>query len=132
MKKTKKKNFTPQNKNEGEIEEVLVPWIRVQVDDSCVLIGRLYRSSEKIDKDKPFEVFLTPVFQQDRQTGQVKELGKLADAEFLGIYLRIHEEAVAEIFSAVESWRPKQPQAHSGSTEDLGAGSKLRNQQSAQ
>ena len=77
-------------------------WITVIVGDGRTLFGHLRHSSEHIDKDEPFELFMVEVF--------AKEEGKrweLLAAD--GVYVRLNPEQAAELHFKPAGWSPNNP-----------------------
>jgi hypothetical protein len=82
-----------------------ITWLCLRLGDGHVLLGHLRHSSEYIDMDKPFEVYLEDPYEwKDKHWIRLEthSLGARAD----GIYTRILPEQVVEFYFAKKDWKP--------------------------
>jgi len=82
-----------------------ITWLRLHLDDGRVILGHLRHSSEYIDKDKPFELYLESPHEWinghwSPMSGS--DLGVRAD----GLYVRLLPAQVAEFFFVEKEWGP--------------------------
>ena len=83
-----------------------ITWLCLRLGDGHALLGHLRHSSEYIDMDKPFEVYLEHPYEwKDKHWVRLEShsIGAKAD----GIYTRVLPEQVVEFYFAKEGWKPK-------------------------
>ncbi|MEK0082469.1 DUF6338 family protein [Benzoatithermus flavus] len=86
---------------------LLCPWLRLTLPDGRVILGRMQRSSVRIEQDKPIEVYLEPVYRLDAGSRTIRSLAHdLVGATDEALYLRLEPGTAVEIIPAVAGWRP--------------------------
>ncbi len=93
-----KKNLAKRGQNDQQ-----VPWLKLH-SDTGVILGRLRSSSVKIERDKPFEVYLEPAYTVEN--GVLTPIDREDGAEFVGLYVRLKPENTLKVFTARADWVP--------------------------
>jgi len=74
-------------------------WLKIAVTDSRTIFARLKHSSQYVDFDSPFEVYVKHIH-------NVLPDGSMEAVEADGMYLRLNPEQVAEVFYKPKQWMP--------------------------
>jgi len=83
-----------------------ISWVRINVDEGRTIVGHLRHSSEHIDKDAAFEIYLDEPYEWC--DGRWKPVGSdLVEEGGDGIYLRLQVSQPAVLFFRDSVWRPK-------------------------
>lgn len=105
------------NRRRRNTDDYRRPWIRIALDDQTEVMGLLARSSVRIAVDKPFEVFLDPLYVRDKESGAWRPPQPPDGTEWVGAYMRVEPKTPMLVFAAPEVWRP----SHPGAEEDQAA-----------
>ncbi len=82
-----------------------ITWLKLRLDDERVIIGHLRHSSEYIDKDQPFEIYLDQIHEWDNADWKPVALGVQGEGAD-GIYLRLLASQPAEFYFRERGWMP--------------------------
>ena len=83
-----------------------IPWLWVNLEAKIEVLGALKRSSVDIEQDKPFEIFLQPVYTRG-QGGCWEKLETPYGTEAVGAHIRIEPKTPVFVFSAPRNWSLK-------------------------
>jgi hypothetical protein len=79
------------------------PWIRIRQSGQTAAFGRLRNSSALVDRDKPIELFLMPVYRDG--AGGLTRINDSAGRE-AGLYFRLRPDDAVEFLFMEDSWLP--------------------------
>ena len=77
-----------------------ITWLKIKLDEHRTILGHLKHSSERVDMDAAFEVYLNEIY-------DVKTDGSLTPAKMDGLYLRLNPDQPAEIYFKTRDWKPE-------------------------
>ncbi|MEM7223956.1 MAG: DUF6338 family protein [Pseudomonadota bacterium] len=82
----------------------LKPWLRLKLKDGREVLGRLRDSSLIVDRDKPIEIFMSPVYHiTDKGPVEIESTDAL---QFKGTYFRLEPDTPLDFYVADRGWRP--------------------------
>lgn len=82
-----------------------VPWIQCELANHRIF-GRMQYSSKHIDRNKPFEIFLSPVYELKDGTAIRLESAFGEGSRMKGVYMKIRPEQELYVISARADWLP--------------------------